>query len=334
MLVANAFDLWQKDSFFSAAEEVQESADILESAYRTWLSEKREGIAPDNLAELRRELQISLGTAKWQLEEFERAIKLSYGNCRDENRITRHQQFIVAIASQISRVENALRESLNEGKLPFQWVNLDEAEQDDLAMFISGVPGALKCIKEEYIKPLASSQKENLCFNAAKNSNFAENCDQAIGLNDDVAINMDTDCVIELNVREAPGTRDDVNGQVDRGTSVRRTWTLPNFSALGVVIPKEDEQRMTSMSCVQASSKGKASRISSSIYVNAKNWTGGMFRRFNGFNSVVQRPRHLHLSCSVRLMFILMLTIFLFVPFISIQPEKHAYVRYSQNYRI
>lgn len=28
MMVANSFDLWQKDSFFSAAEEVQESADM------------------------------------------------------------------------------------------------------------------------------------------------------------------------------------------------------------------------------------------------------------------------------------------------------------------
>jgi len=28
MMVANSFDLWQKDVFFSAAEEVQESADM------------------------------------------------------------------------------------------------------------------------------------------------------------------------------------------------------------------------------------------------------------------------------------------------------------------
>lgn len=27
-MVANSFDLWQKDAFFSAAEEVQESADM------------------------------------------------------------------------------------------------------------------------------------------------------------------------------------------------------------------------------------------------------------------------------------------------------------------
>lgn len=28
MMVANSFDLWKKDSFFAAAEEVQESADM------------------------------------------------------------------------------------------------------------------------------------------------------------------------------------------------------------------------------------------------------------------------------------------------------------------
>jgi len=33
MMVANSFDLWQKDSFFSAAEEVQESADAYVSLF-------------------------------------------------------------------------------------------------------------------------------------------------------------------------------------------------------------------------------------------------------------------------------------------------------------
>ncbi|GAB4853573.1 hypothetical protein Ancab_017764 [Ancistrocladus abbreviatus] len=312
MLVANAFDLWQKDTFFSAAEEVQESADILESAYRTWLREKKEGIAPDDLAELRRELQISLGTAKWQLEEFERAIKLSYGNCCDENRILRHQQFIVATASQISHVENALRESLNEVNLPFQWVNLDEAERDDLALFLSGTPGAFQCMKDEYAKPLVSTQRDNLCFSATKGSNITEVCNQAIGRKDDVAIN----CVIELNAMEAPVTRDDVNDQGERAISVRRNWSLPHFSALEVIIPDEDEPRMTSMSSALASPKGKGSRIPSSTCLSAKNWTDQIFRRLNGFHGIVQRPTHLHLSCSVRLMFVSMLTIFLFVPFI------------------
>lgn len=87
--MASAFDRWEKDPFFYAAEEVQESADRyqislgiqfcsvpflkkrdgllwlfhfcrMESAYRRWMHEK-EG------AEVRRELHIALGTAKWQV---------------------------------------------------------------------------------------------------------------------------------------------------------------------------------------------------------------------------------------------------------------------------
>ncbi|CAM8927943.1 unnamed protein product [Rhodiola kirilowii] len=65
------FDLWQKDGFFSAAEEVQQSADIMESAYRLREKERSKGLARDDLDELCRELQTALGTAKWQL----RAIK-------------------------------------------------------------------------------------------------------------------------------------------------------------------------------------------------------------------------------------------------------------------
>lgn len=33
MMVANSFDLWQKDAFFSAAEEVQGSADVYVSPF-------------------------------------------------------------------------------------------------------------------------------------------------------------------------------------------------------------------------------------------------------------------------------------------------------------
>jgi hypothetical protein len=67
MMVANSFDLWQKDVFFSAAEEVQESADIMESAYRLWFKEKRDGRVSVESDELCKELQAALSTAKWQV---------------------------------------------------------------------------------------------------------------------------------------------------------------------------------------------------------------------------------------------------------------------------
>lgn len=39
----------------------------MEFAYRTWVREIREGLSPDDLDELRREVQTALGTAKWQV---------------------------------------------------------------------------------------------------------------------------------------------------------------------------------------------------------------------------------------------------------------------------
>ncbi|CAI9298145.1 unnamed protein product [Lactuca saligna] len=148
MLVANTFDLWQKDIFFSAAEEVQASADIMESAYRTWVRQKREGISSIAVDELCRELQTALATAKWQLDEFQRAVRMSYRNI-DEIRSTRHEQFVSAIATQISGVEEALKEYFSDGvRKPLRWVNLDEDERDDLAMFLSGNQGSSNSTKD------------------------------------------------------------------------------------------------------------------------------------------------------------------------------------------
>ncbi|KAL0428317.1 UNVERIFIED_CONTAM: hypothetical protein Slati_3006500 [Sesamum latifolium] len=155
----------------------------MESAYRTWLRARREGLIPQHLDELDRELQMALGTAKWQLEEFERAVRLSYRNKGDDITITRHRQFISAIEDQISRVETALKESLNvEGKKPFRWVNLDEEDCDDLALFLSGAPGTSQRIKDEGVKLGAtttgslgkSNTKEDSSFGSEsyKNANF------------------------------------------------------------------------------------------------------------------------------------------------------------------
>ncbi|CAH2051292.1 unnamed protein product [Thlaspi arvense] len=131
MMVVNSFDLWQKDVFFSAAEEVQKSADIMESAYRLWIREKKDDVF--------KELQAALGTAKWQLEEFEKAVRLSHIRCGDDSTSTRHKQFVAAMGNQIHRVETSLQEAYSEnGKEPLRWVNLSAEERDDLAMFLSG----------------------------------------------------------------------------------------------------------------------------------------------------------------------------------------------------
>lgn len=104
--MATSFDRWEKDPFFSAAEEVQESADRygiiegfvvpflllvilfwtlddsnvvvaspfcrLESIYWQWIQERKQasklrGRREFASAELHRELRTALGTAKWQV---------------------------------------------------------------------------------------------------------------------------------------------------------------------------------------------------------------------------------------------------------------------------
>ncbi|KAJ0984216.1 hypothetical protein J5N97_002572 [Dioscorea zingiberensis] len=149
MAVGNSFDLWQKDVFFSEAEEVQESADTMESMYRMWLRDHTDGYRLDDSNELRRDLQAALGTAKWQLEEFERAVSLSHESLLSEDMtISRHKQFIAAIRNKISCVEKALTDSLvEEEKYPFWLVRLDEEERDDLAAFLSGGMKTLKELK-------------------------------------------------------------------------------------------------------------------------------------------------------------------------------------------
>ncbi|XP_020593603.1 uncharacterized protein LOC110033829 [Phalaenopsis equestris] len=131
--MASAFDQWEKDPFFYAAEEVQESADRLESVYRRWMHEKK-GI------ELRREVHIALGTTKWQLEELERAVR------RDDEAVlarkatvNRHNAFVEAISYRIEMVEKALKESnvAEEGETELTWTRLDEGERDELALFLS-----------------------------------------------------------------------------------------------------------------------------------------------------------------------------------------------------
>lgn len=136
------FDRWEKDPFFSAAEEVQESADRMESTYRTWIRAKKDSSAVWNSNDLHRNLQTTLGTAKWQLEEFERAVNLSYNssNSADDAK-DRHRDFIHAIESQISKVESSLNEStVSQGKPPLPWVQLNEGERNELAIFLSGPP--------------------------------------------------------------------------------------------------------------------------------------------------------------------------------------------------
>ncbi|CAL9136800.1 unnamed protein product [Musa acuminata var. zebrina] len=170
MAVGGSFDQWQKDAFFSAAEAVQESADIMESTYRMWTRNRRNGFGLEASDELSRELQTALGTAKWQLEEFEKAVRASHGNysSQENNTIDRHWQFVAAIRNQILLVEKELNHSLIvEGKRPLRWVQLNDDERDDLAVFLSGVPHKFQRPKHKNTE-LARSFKDVITINKGK----------------------------------------------------------------------------------------------------------------------------------------------------------------------
>ncbi|KAK9066772.1 hypothetical protein SSX86_014095 [Deinandra increscens subsp. villosa] len=142
--MASHFERWEKDPFFPAAEEVQESADRMESTYRTLIHALKQP-SVWKTEELRRDLRTALGTAKWQLEEFERAVDDSYSESSCSGTKTRHGEFISAMESQISRVDKCLNEStVATKKPPRPWVRLDEGESKELALFLSGKPAETK----------------------------------------------------------------------------------------------------------------------------------------------------------------------------------------------
>ncbi|CAL0307023.1 unnamed protein product [Lupinus luteus] len=329
MLVANSFDLWRKDSFFSAAEEVQESADIMESAYRAWL--RRERSTSGRLNELCRELQTALGTAKWQLEEFEKAVRLSYRHRGDDNTSSRHRQFISAIERQISQVEEALRESFSkEGKQPLRWVNLNEEERDDLAAFLSGTCQTMQSSKDECIEVIPSlkrSVQEKLVNKEEKKAN--PSCNRDIPTNekvskDFISVNKDKDLAIEIKADSVSRNSDDIVSQTDRTTTTRKTWSPPNYSALKIVIADENEQGNIPTRTTDSNPKEKGFRPlfwkqKCEEYpqpLPAVRNSNQRFGRVGLFNRQFQSPLHLRYGCSVQVTLALMLTIFLFVPFV------------------
>ncbi|KAH6819279.1 SET domain-containing protein [Perilla frutescens var. frutescens] len=201
----------------SGSEEVQQSADIMESAYRAWLRARKEGLISQHLDTLNRELQMALGTAKWQLEEFERAVCLSYRSSGDDITNTRHREFVSAIEDQISRVETALKESLEvEGKKPFRWVNLDKEECDDLAHFLSGTPGTSQMIKDDCIKGKSSEE---------------------------VPISIkDISSFIELQERKISETGHEISYRADHISSNQTVWSSLDRNTLEIVIDIDDRQ--------------------------------------------------------------------------------------------
>ncbi|XP_031480748.1 uncharacterized protein LOC116250903 isoform X2 [Nymphaea colorata] len=252
--MANQFDRWQKDAFFSAAEEVQESADSMESAYRIWERERKEGFAVDDSDELRKELHTALGTTKWQLEEFERAVKGCHQGRSAENMIARHKQFVAAIESQVSRIEKALRDSIaEEGKQPFRWVQLDKQEKDDLAAFLSGSPQNLRGVRHESIASTRSSTKEALKENqypilVAKEHTKSIFDAQGIplcqnGLKEGAGTATSQDAnVPKLANKEILRTADGVHSPDEKVDKPLKTWNSSDVGDWKIIIADEDAE--------------------------------------------------------------------------------------------
>ncbi|KAL1210560.1 hypothetical protein V5N11_006882 [Cardamine amara subsp. amara] len=298
MLVANSFDLWQKDVFFSAAEEVQESADIMESAYRLWIKEKREG-------QLCQELQAALSTAKWQLEEFERAVRLSHGNCRDDTTLTRHKQFVSAIENQIYRVQSALQEALSEnGKQPLRLVDLNKEERDDLAMFLSGSSQTSESLNSDSINLRDSST-----------SSVAENPRGMNSKRESRCYGDGPDCVIDIEERGSPERADAIICvQADKKAGTRRTWSspnVPNISALrvNVSVDANEEERKKFVSQIEATPKEKGSKPL--FWLQRCRDYNHLFDRVGFY----QRRFRIPLSRPIKLILSLTLILFLLLPF-------------------
>ncbi|KAM7249702.1 hypothetical protein ACFE04_019861 [Oxalis oulophora] len=318
MMVANtsssSFDLWKKDSFFSAAEEVQHSADIMESAYRLWARHRQDGKSQENFDQLSKDLQTALGTAKWQLEEFENAVRMSHKYRGKDKTSARHRQFIEAIEHQISRVEASLTKAYSqEGKKPLQWVNLDEEECDDLAMFLSGGiqsnPSRHSCPD---IRPIKIGILEN---NGHKRIDGDSSSNLTSTNTKDTSLDKSTDCVIDIDETDSPQTSDDMICQSE-GISTRRTRTSPNYSALKIVIPGQESDELTTN--VETTPKEKGIKTlfwklrcrdnlqekRAVIYLNQFLSRFGCVQR--------QLPNsQFQFSCSIRLVLALLLTIFL-----------------------
>ncbi|XP_021908795.1 uncharacterized protein LOC110822874 [Carica papaya] len=140
---------WESDPLFTAAEVVQDSADRMESIFRLLLHEQ--SLVHDDHADPRlltsieyhrRDLATILETAKWQLEDFERAVCLSATMDKyqmKEDVISRHRQFIRAIREQINHVRKSIEDPSTRNSMnSLEWVNLNEQDRDGLAVFLSG----------------------------------------------------------------------------------------------------------------------------------------------------------------------------------------------------
>lgn len=194
------------------------------------------------------------------MEEFERAVCLSYRNNGDDVTITRHREFVSAIEDQISRVEKALKESLEvEGKKPFRWVNLDKEECDDLAHFLSGSPGTSQTIKDDFL-----AVGDEYCSFGSQVSPKMKIPNQGESSEEVLTSIKDTNGFIELQERISPETGHEISYRADEISS--------NQNTLEIVIDIDDRQTngLTEVTPEEKDSKPFIWRSKGEVYHRAK----------------------------------------------------------------
>ncbi|OEL29217.1 hypothetical protein BAE44_0009764 [Dichanthelium oligosanthes] len=226
MAAPGGLEQWQKDGFFQAAEEVQESADLMESIYRTWMRER------------------SNGSSSEELEQFERAVSSSSDKySMEEGTMARRQQFVVAIEDQISRVEKEINgSSMENGRRGLNWVKLDDEEREDLVAFLSAPAefySEMKSTDSSYHIP---SRQKNL----------------PIGMNDHRDAALIIKDIHEVPPREISSVKSDVCGLADQ-LHGHRTKSSSGDGHWKIDIGNEmDDDRKLSPNGVQASSQTTA----------------------------------------------------------------------------
>lgn len=271
------FGRWEADPFFSAAEDVQDSADRLESAYRSWVSARNAtdtdpsyGENLDNSVDiLRRELQTALGTAKWQLDEFERAVKSSYLG-RDVDASDRHKQFVMAIQSQLCGIEKAMSDSvIDEGKKRLRWVQLDDHEKDDLALFLCGpCEKNNNSLEQQHVNATAEMVDWRLEDGHMLNrSDLRDICHaesdcgpDVNGYKETILINKDSKFVVQLAEQNVADSQDDwhTGATIDRKSGHRRSSS--DGAVLGswkIVIADENDEK----EIIESQSKESPTRL-------------------------------------------------------------------------
>ncbi|PKA65907.1 hypothetical protein AXF42_Ash010316 [Apostasia shenzhenica] len=348
---SSVFDQWQKDAFFPAAEKVQESVDSMESVYRMWTRDCVDGFRSDGTAELQRDLQTAMGTAKWQLEELERAISLSYESFTPkDSTVRRHSEFVSAMNNQISLVEQSLNHYLlQKGDELLRWIQLSEAEKDDLANFLSSAPPTRQEARDlGSPAQVRSVPYLNRGIKETERDNKEPNC---------LAKAADSDCSISENEPLA------CEELLDARTGEIGLSNLAEWRITVAELQKETEKsvdasdignhasmplRWTRTSCVKAK-RGDGlyqSRRGLSSYLNARrmmkaaqgirylndryqnslishredSWSNNTHRlvgRVSGLERQIQGPpSHWLLSRFLQFGFVLILTFFLIVPFV------------------